>query len=747
MNSFNKWNVAFAIGFAFVGALGSPAAAQLGGNPSDAYSCYSDCGVRGGNATQRCACDDFCNVRGDCCADRNLYCSTSVAAPACSLTTNNSNSHGSMFCGTDLGFVVEHGIGTNAKLEVLFGDSWEWDPSTAYTTCGTVGLVGASDDSQGWMSVTRPPSTYVPFRAASIPATGFSDCHPSVLTLDTNDPIGVPPPTYTKIRLYTESGTELQLPPGSTPLAAFSDGTNMWAMFKANGPLLANPEPGRTYLAWRNTATRTNYRIREDLGSNSNDSNLFFNPSATRIASYNATDPKLSNFALPSGTNAGTLLIFGRKKFWSAPGDDADANGMYLVRQDARISTSGTRTWNPQYLTGIDSTTGKPTWSPNKSDAWAMLTAAGTTAGDFKAVNQIDVKWVPALRKWILLYGGDVHWMLESDPPTTDQPRHGAIHMRMADYPWGPWSPPTPLLLREKMRGYFECDATENTNPDGCDPSSYPLGTWESDNIPGTINECRQDLSEPVQPNMLVFDNLDLTNCYIDNEPVWDQRGLLYAPELIPTWTNEGPQNIFTNLLKTVTLYFMVSTWMPYQVVLAAADLNVPIDGHDEGPMVVQVRDYQNKFLTVGPVGIIEPKPPVSNTVNRTTAWWVQLVDATLPKNRPIQIGDIVYFRSLNDNGLTYLSRTGDYVRFDKPGANLESRLQWKIESIDLVRYPVGTNIEYGKTPFAITNLSTRRLKSKVVTGQPNVVRNLLGGGGDSVWTMTWHCQSGDSCP
>jgi hypothetical protein len=217
----------------------------------------------------------------------------------------------------------------------------------------------------------------------------------------------------------------------------------------------------------------------------------------------------------------------------------------------------------------------------------------------------------------------------------------------------------------------------------------------------------------------------------------------MYAPELIPSWTNEGPQNVFGNRLKTVTLYFLVSTWMPYQVVLAAADLDVPITTYSQGPMVVQLRDYQSKFLTAGST----LPPPVSNTVTNTTAWWVQLVDGTTP-NRPMQIGDLVYLRSLSDNGLTYLSRSGDNVRFDKPGSALEERHKWKIDTVDPVLYPDKMPIQIGKTPLLIKDTGTRRLKSKVTsTGQPNIVRNLVGGGGDGVWTMTWQCQSGDSCP
>ena len=728
MNSFT-WNGACAIGFALACAVGSPALAQLGGSPTDPLSCYSDCGARSGTGTPSCACDDGCNSRGNCCADRNLYCSASVVAPACSLT---SNQHSSKFCGTDLGFVVQH----SGKLEVLFGDSWEWleDIPSDRTSCTTRGLYSVSDDSQGTLPVTRPASSLVPLRAASIPASGISNCNSSILTLDTSGT----PSNYTAITLFMPNGEELPLYPGSTPTAAFSDGTNMWAMFKANGPP-ERAEPGHSYIAFRE-GTRTKYRVRVDLGNNG--SNFFINPSATRITSYNATDPKLSNFALPSGADAGVLLIFTRPKFWSTSSQDADTNGMYLVRQDARISTSGTPTWSPQYFKGIDATTDKPLWTGNVSEAVPMLTVPGTTAGDFKAVNEIDIKWVPELRKWIMLYGGDLHF--STPPPPNDQPRHGAIHLRMAEFPWGPWSPPTPLLWREQMRGYFDCDAPKPAvgscvwgDPGwcGCDPSTYDVGTWKHGQS-GAIQGCTKTLTQPIQPNT-VSDPLGSSCWYAPPSsiiPNWNQRGLLYAAELIPSWTNAGPAN-FSTLLRPVTLYFLVSTWMPYQVVLAAADLNVPNNTYSQAPLLAQLRDYQGKLLTVGTI-------TVGNQINNTTSWWVQNTAATQP-NEPIRIGDEVYFRSMSNGGLTFLSRSGDNVQFlVNPPAPFPDRVKWKIDTIDPVRYPVGMAIEYGKTPFLVRDLGTRRLKSKI-----DGVRNLVGGGGDSYWTMTWHCQNGDSCP
>jgi hypothetical protein len=97
----------------------------------------------------------------------------------------------------------------------------------------------------------------------------------------------------------------------------------------------------------------------------------------------------------------------------------------------------------------------------------------------------------------------------------------------------------------------------------------------------------------------------------------------------------------------------------------------------------------------------------------------------------------------MSNGGLTFLSRSGDNVQFlVNPAAPFPDRVKWRIDTIDPVRYPVGMAIEYGKTPFLIRDTGTRRLKSKI-----DGIRNLVGGGSDSYWTMTWHCQNGDSCP
>ena len=347
------------------------------------------------------------------------------------------NAGSSLFCGTDLGFVFQHGTGPSAKLEVLFGDSWEWWDAFS---CTTRGLLGISDDSQGWMTVSRPPS--LPLNAAAIPPTGISTCAASMLNMDVGTSLWWPPfNTYTSIRLWPATGsTELELPPGSTPTAGFSDGVNVWAMFKQG-----SPEPGSTLLAVRDSTVRTNYKVRENLGPNTN--YKFFNPSATRIASYNTANPKLSNFSLPTGTDAGIVLFFGRPRFWSTDAQSSTTNGMYLMRQDTRLNATGASGWKPVYFKGLDPNTENPIWSnPDDADGANDLDEAQPMITGRLQDRESDGREVGAgARKWVMLYGGDVHW--STPPPTNDQPRHGAIHMRYGELSVGSMDASDPAVV------------------------------------------------------------------------------------------------------------------------------------------------------------------------------------------------------------------------------------------------------------------------------------------------------------
>ena len=82
------------------------------------------------------------------------------------------------------------------------------------------------------------------------------------------------------------------------------------------------------------------------------------------------------------------------------------------------------------------------------------------TTETYDVVNQMSVVWVDQIHKWVMFYGGGM-----SKLPTFVFPAcgvlevftgpdcasvaigNGAVRMRTADDPWGPWSPPQDVLV------------------------------------------------------------------------------------------------------------------------------------------------------------------------------------------------------------------------------------------------------------------------------------------------------------
>ena len=99
-----------------------------------------------------------------------------------------------------------------------------------------------------------------------------------------------------------------------------------------------------------------------------------------------------------------------------------------------------------------------PAWTPTptkragrgQTDA-QPLAMDGIVDGDphepLRVVGHTAISWLgPPIDKWVMLYGGGLSSLLVSSEDTSDAPAPGAIVMRFADHPWGPWSPPTPHL-------------------------------------------------------------------------------------------------------------------------------------------------------------------------------------------------------------------------------------------------------------------------------------------------------------
>jgi hypothetical protein len=154
-------------------------------------------------------------------------------------------------------------------------------------------------------------------------------------------------------------------------------------------------------------------------------------------------------------------------------------------------------------------------------------------------VDQVSVSWVEPLKKWVMLYGGG---MITLPTPIAQKCGvlefftrgeckdvvigNGAIRMRTADDPWGPWTPPQDVLV-------------------GGDPDKTPP---EYQYAPGGVLRHPDCVDKSCAPH---------TN--------WDgvnprEYGFLYGANIIEQWTRPAGNG--------VDIIWNASTWDPYRVIL-----------------------------------------------------------------------------------------------------------------------------------------------------------------------------------
>jgi hypothetical protein len=370
-----------------------------------------------------------------------------------------------------------------------------------------------NDDAQGTLPLERP--AIIPAQPRAPVACG------ALLTIDKKRAL-LGGDTFAPSLLF-ENGSVLSSYLGETPLTGFSDGEHAYIVAR-RGDTIDQP----IYIGVRDPTlkapARTGYRelVKTDAPH-------FRNPTAV--------------------TRDGQLYLFGRGDF-SGP----DAQDVYLLKHSLPLAQ-----WAPSYFIGVAGRV--PQWSADVAQAKPVLER------DFQRTMQFDVAWIAALDKWVMLYGGDVADWLDGEPD--DQPRHGALHMRMADAPWGPWSRATPVFWREHAAPFLHCDAPQSKG--GCDldalpddpAHSYAPGSWAPQllDFAGCIDH---DLA-PSQPNFAPGSALPCLGA---------QRGNLYAASFIEPWTADLAGDL--GYPHAATLYFLASTWMPYQVILGSLTVHLP---------------------------------------------------------------------------------------------------------------------------------------------------------------------------
>lgn len=215
-------------------------------------------------------------------------------------------------------------------------------------------------------------------------------------------------------------------------------------------------------------------------------------------------------------------------------------NGLYFAYADMPLGDNFD--WTVHYYTGSD-TNGVPIFSPREVDATPVdLDAAVPGIQPLEVhdwVQHMSVVWVEELGKWIMIYGGGISMVPREYPGTqrcgvaeifvrtecdTVELGNGALRMRTADDPWGPWTSPQDLIVAG-------------------DPRTLPL---QHQYAPGGVL-YHPDCSEP--------------SCQQKSaQALSDDYGWFYGANIIEEWNTPTPDG--------VDVYWLASTWVPYRVIM-----------------------------------------------------------------------------------------------------------------------------------------------------------------------------------
>lgn len=232
------------------------------------------------------------------------------------------------------------------------------------------------------------------------------------------------------------------------------------------------------------------------------------------------------------------VFIWGRPHFVGV-----GAKGRHVGQYFAFVALPGAEPidWQPMYFAGLDEQ-GQPRFSPKEADAVPLDQDAGSAGvqpnNTYDVVDQVSVAWVPQFAKWIEFYGGGlITRPLEPILPNCGvlelftgpecllvEIGNGAIHMRSADHPWGPWSLPQDVI-----------EAGDPAVPEG---QYGPGGMLYHPKCGGP--DCAPHSTRPELKDV--------------------EYGWFYAANIIEQWTRPAGSG--------VDIMWNASTWDPYRVIL-----------------------------------------------------------------------------------------------------------------------------------------------------------------------------------
>jgi len=495
------------------------------------------------------------------------------------LHPDNVQPHRIAFHGTDLGWSYEHG----GKIHFLFGDTIgsekgepispthddafgtidvaEW-PNPARITPGNIPALKLGQIAGTTQAMAIDPGH--PMEGLKTPVGGFSNgvrefglfltAKPQGCRTDADCSTGFSCDTGLGIlgaRFDQREGLTLPCNDGAPGCAAST-------MFDANGaPIEASGLCGdRSSSIWADTdfGRAGAYGIRHLVGLRSTTdpavytdtrewmTNKFTNVAVRTVADF--VPGRRPGSEKQDYRGAGAAGDNRRVFLWGRPGFiGVNAKGSTLALYFAYVDmpVDAGFSWDLHFYTGTGADC-VPRFSRNERDA-APVDLDASQAGVqplevHDIVQHMSIVWVEQLQKWVMFYGGGI----SKFPVPVSAPicgtlqifvrgdcgsvvvGNGAIRMRTADEPWGPWTPPQDLIV--------------GGDPDGQPPAGQyaPGGALHH---PGCVGEKCQSPSL----HMLKGD-----------------YGWLYGANIIEQWTRPAG--------KGVDVIWNASTWDPYRVIL-----------------------------------------------------------------------------------------------------------------------------------------------------------------------------------
>ncbi|MET0340671.1 MAG: hypothetical protein ABW252_06700 [Polyangiales bacterium] len=268
----------------------------------------------------------------------------------------------------------------------------------------------------------------------------------------------------------------------------------------------------------------------------------FFNPTARTVNDFHPMRARGegNDYGPADGVTPESegVFVWGRPNFGGIGAKNRDAQVYLAWVPMPSYDRAGKVQWEPRHFAGVDAD-GRPTFSTREVDGVALDLDAETDGVQpheaHDVIGQMSISWVPSLKRFVMMYGGDIapsYLDLIFGPEVPDLRHHplSPIFIRYAEQPWGPWTRPQIL--------YAAGDVKTGSGQYG----------------PGGVLHhvrCTQATCAPSEPALT---------------GTADENGRLYGPAIIEPWTR-------THADGGVDLYWNMSTWNPYQVLLMKTHL------------------------------------------------------------------------------------------------------------------------------------------------------------------------------